>query len=89
MVSAQFFWQFLTFFLVDRDFNELVQGDGATLDRPKFTVENAFDIGPVDVKMSADGTKIATSSVDNSLRIFGIEGEATPQLICEATAEEA
>jgi len=76
-----------------RDFNELVHGDGATLDRPKFTVNNAFDIGPVDVKMSPDGTKVATSSVDNSLRIFSLPGEGAQgqqaRLLCEASAEEA
>ena len=55
-----------------RDFNQLVRGDGATLDRPKFTIEDAFAIGPVDVKFSPDGTRVATSSVDNSLRVFSL-----------------
>ena len=58
-----------------RDFNQLVRGDGATLDRPRFTIEDAFAIGPVDVKLSPDGTKVATSSVDNSMRIFSLQTE--------------
>jgi len=66
------------------DFDELVRGDGATLDRPKYTVENAFAIGPVDVKMSPDGTRVAASSVDNTLRIFSLQEEAAPRLLCEA-----
>ena len=77
----------------DRDFEELVRGDGATLDRPKFSVENAFAIGPVDVKMSPDGTKVAASSVDNSLRVFSVPQADAPDqsaaLLCEASAEEA
>ncbi len=52
-----------------------MRGDGATLDRPTVTVDNAFAIGPVDIKMSPDGTKIATSSVDNSLRVFSFDEE--------------
>ena len=56
----------------------MVSGDGATLDRPKFAVENAFAIGPVDVKMSPDGTKVAASSVDNSLRVFSVPRADSP-----------
>ena len=59
------------------------------MDRPKFTVENAFAIGPVDVKMSPDGTRIATSSVDNTLRVFSLPESSNPHLLCEAQAEEA
>ena len=77
-----------------RDFDQLVHGDGATLDRPKYTVEDAFSIGPVDVKISPDGTKVATSSVDNSLRVFSLqeeskEGSGRAGLLCEATADVA
>ena len=79
-----------------RDFNQLVRGDGATLDRPRFTIEDAFAIGPVDVKFSPDGTKVATSSVDNSLRVFSLQeeskdSEATGRaaLLCEAPSEVA
>ena len=45
------------------------------MDRPRFTIEDAFAIGPVDVKLSPDGTKVATSSVDNSMRIFSLQTE--------------
>ena len=75
-----------------RDFDQLVRGDGATLDRPKFTVEDAFSIGPVDVKMSPDGSKVATTSVDNSLRVFNLQEESKDDrgraaLLCEASAD--
>ena len=78
-----------------RDFNQLVRGDGATLDRPKFTIDNAFAIGPVDVSFSPDGTKVATSSVDNSLRVFSLHEEAKDEeigqanILCEASSEYA
>ena len=85
-----------------RDFNQLVRGDGATLDRPRFTIEDAFAIGPVDVKISPDGTKVAASSVDNSLRVFSLNEEAKDSstaapvtlscenaLLCESPAEIA
>ena len=60
-------------------------------------MDNAFAIGPVDIKMSPDGTKIATSSVDNSLRVFSLDEESkesngvsiSAQLLCESPAEEA
>jgi len=78
------------------DFNQLVRGDGATLDRPSFTIEDAFSIGPVDVKLSPDGTRVATSSVDNSLRVFSLQEESKDSdagtratLLCEAPAEVA
>ena len=85
-----------TFFAYFRDFNQLVHGDGATLDRPSFTIEDAFSIGPVDVKLSPDGTRVATSSVDNSVRVFSLQEESkdsesgtSATLLCEATAELA
>ena len=65
------------------------------MDRPKFTIEDAFAIGPVDVKMSPDGTKVAASSVDNSLRVFSLQEESKngaasrAGLLCEAPAEVA
>ena len=85
------------FCLLIRDFNQLVRGDGATLDRPKFTIENAFAIGPVDVKFSPDGSRVATSSVDNSLRVFSLNEESkdsgaastSATLLCEAPSELA
>ena len=72
-----------------------MRGDGATLDRPHFTIEDAFAIGPVDVKISPDGTRVAASSVDNSLRVFSLQEEsksgaqARAALLCEAPAEVA
>ena len=39
--------------------------------------------------MSPDGTRIAASSVDNTLRVFSLADGAAPHLICEAPAEEA
>ena len=83
--------------LCHRDFNQLVRGDGATLDRPRFTIENAFAIGPVDVKFSPDGARVATSSVDNSLRVFSLNEESkdsgaastSATLLCEAPSELA
>ena len=74
-----------------------MRGDGATLDRPKFTIDNAFAIGPVDVKLSPDGSKIATSSVDNSLRVYSLQDEESKtgvatgsyELLCEAPAQKA
>jgi len=71
-----------------------VRGDGATLDRPRFTVEDAFSIGPVDVKISPDGSKVATTSVDNSLRVFGLQEESKDDrgrvaLLYEASADVA
>ena len=80
-----------------RDFNELVLKDGPTLDRPRFTIEDAFAIAPVDVKLSPDGTKVAASSIDNSLRVYSLPEESKdstttatqPSLLCEAPAEVA
>ena len=69
----------LCVFCCCRDFNQLVRGDGATLDRPRFTIEDAFAIAPVDVKLSPDGTKVAASSVDNSLRVFSLQEESKEQ----------
>ena len=62
-----------------RDFNTLVRDDGATLDKPKHTIRDAFSLGPVDVKISADGTKVAASSIDNSLRVFSLQEEEGKQ----------
>ena len=71
-----------------------MRDDGATLDKPMYTIRDAFSIGPVDVKMSADGTKVAASSVDNSLKVFSLqeevkEGESATSLLCEAPADIA
>lgn len=94
IICASLYLFFALFLL--RDFNQLVRGDGATLDRPKFTIDNAFAIGPVDVKLSPDGSKIATSSVDNSLRVYSLQDEESKtgasnaggsyELLCEAPA---
>ena len=67
----------------------MVRGDGATLDRPKHTIEDAFSIGPVDVKISPDGTKVAASSVDNSLKVYSLKEEDQVELLCEAGADVA
>ena len=45
------------------------------MDKPKFSIENAFTLGPVDVKFSPDGTRVAASSIDNSLKVFSLEDE--------------
>ena len=59
---------------VCRDFDQLTSGadDGTTLDKPKFEVENAFNLGPVDVKFDSSGKYVATSSMDNSLKVFSL-----------------
>lgn len=63
------------------------------MDRPLHTVEDVFSIGPVDIKLSPDGTKVAVSSVDNSLKVFSLQEEESNQsrveLLCEAPAEVA
>ena len=90
MVSTRYFAQ-----LTCRDFNELTGGEGTTLDRPKFLIEDAFALGPVDVKIDQNGQSVAATSIDNSLRVFSLQegdGEATQpsaSKLCEASGEEA
>lgn len=55
------------------DFNELTNNqEGTTLDKPKYEIENAFNLGPVDVKFDASGKYVAASSLDNSVKIFSL-----------------
>ena len=74
-----------------RDFKELTGGDGTTLDKPKYLIEDAFSLGPVDIKLDEAGKTVMTSSIDNSLRAFSLpDGEGQqPTLLCEAPGEEA
>ena len=50
----------------------MTSGEGTTLDRPKFLIEDAFALGPVDVKIDQNGQNVATTSIDNSLRVFSL-----------------
>ena len=61
----------------------MLHQDGATLDKPKLTIEDAFSIGPVDVKFNPDGTRVAASSIDNSLRIFSLEDDEETKMVDE------
>jgi len=45
---------------------------GMTLDKPKFEIPDAVVLGPVDLKFNAMGTRVATSSVDGSVRVFNL-----------------
>ena len=56
-----------------RDFNELTGAEGTTLDKPKFLIEDAFALGPVDVKLDQSGQIVAATSIDNSLRAFRLQ----------------
>ena len=38
-----------------RDFNELTGAGGTTLDKPSYMIEDAFALGPVDVKLDQTG----------------------------------
>lgn len=69
----------------------MIGGDGVTLDRPKMTIEDAFSLGPVDVKISPDGKTVAASSMDNSLRVFSLDEESKGDspLLCEASGDVA
>jgi hypothetical protein len=42
------------------------------LDKPKYEIENAFNLGPVDVKFDPSGKYVACSSMDNSLKVFSL-----------------
>jgi len=72
--------------------SDLVNDEG-TLDKPKFEIENGVELGPVDVKFNSEGNRIATSSVDSSLRVFNIlesaEEQNTTTLKSESPGEEA
>lgn len=64
------------------DLNMLTQGGGNgvsggsnTLDKPKFEVEGAVEIGPVDVKFNPNGNRVAISSVNNALKVFNIQDD--------------
>ena len=57
----------------------MTSAEGTTLDRPKFLIEDAFALGPVDVKLDQCGQKVATSSIDNSLRVFSLQEEEGKQ----------
>ena len=58
-----------------RDFKELTGGDGTTLDKPKYLIEDAFSLGPVDIKLDEAGKTVMTSSIDNSLKAFSLPNE--------------
>lgn len=58
--------------LVVRDFKELTGGDGTTLDKPKYLIEDAFSLGPVDIKLDEAGKTVMTSSIDNSVKAFSL-----------------
>ena len=50
----------------------MTSGEGTTLDRPKFLIEDAFALGPVDVKLDQTGQTVATTSIDNSIRAYSL-----------------
>ena len=74
-----------------RDFKELTGGDGTTLDKPKYLIEDAFSLGPVDIKLDEAGKTVMTSSIDNSLKAFSLPDEQgqQPTLLCQAPGQEA
>ena len=45
---------------------------GATLDKPKFEIQDAVSLGPVDLKFNSLGNRVAVSSMDGSLRVFNL-----------------
>jgi hypothetical protein len=65
------------------------------LDKPTFLIEDAFALGPVDVKLDQSGQKVAATSIDNSLRVYSLhEGDGeqkqpSASLLCEASGDEA
>lgn len=69
--------------------------EGSTLDRPLYTIENAFNLGPTDIKIDPSGKYIAASSMDNSIKVFSLmemqpgDKEGSYKLECEAPGEIA
>ena len=56
------------------------------LDKPKFTLPGASDLGIVDIKFNHLGNRIAVTSVESTLRIFNIHPETGMTLYKEISA---
>ena len=53
------------------DLNRILEQDkGGSLDKPDLVLKNSVELAPVDVCMA--GRKLATSSIDGSLRLYDI-----------------
>lgn len=58
-------------------------------------IEEAFNLGPVDVKFDQTGKFVAASSLDNSLKVFSLqessddEKNCASRLECEASGDVA
>jgi len=67
---------------------------GATLDKPEALIPEAVSLGPIDFKFSPDCSKCATSSMDGSVRVFGLReteeshGQFAPKTIQGALQAE-
>jgi hypothetical protein len=57
-----------------RDFRDLnqIMNEGGSLEQPALVIKNAVELAPVDIKFDSQGTKIAATSMDNSLKVFDL-----------------
>lgn len=56
---------------LNRDLNQIIN-EGREIESPTLVIKNSIELAPVDVKFDAQGTKIACTSMDNSLKVFDI-----------------
>jgi hypothetical protein len=57
--------------LFSRDLNQIIN-EGREIESPALVIKNGVELAPVDVKFDSLGSKIACTSMDNSLKVFDI-----------------
>lgn len=68
---------------------ELTGSEGANIAKPKFEIEHAVELGPVDLRFNPLGNRIAVSSVDNSLKVYNLRDDQAPSLLAESSEVNA